>query len=61
MKDYNFKYDLLKKIYIPELGVSGNVIALTVTFQGIKYLVTYFFNGKKEEVWFYDFQIRRKK
>ena len=61
MKQYNFKYDIMQKVFINDLGISGYITALMVTDPVNKYLVSYMWDGDKREIWFYEFEIRAKK
>lgn len=51
------EYKLLDIVYITELETKGVITAITLTDSGISYRTRYFYNGKAEEVFFYEFEI----
>ena len=52
------KYKLLDVVYITALETKGVVTAISLTDSGISYRTRYFYSGKAEEVFFYDFEIQ---
>ena len=54
-----FKFKLMDKVLIKELGASGTIRQCLIVYSGIQYEVRYFHSGKAETVWFYEDELEK--
>jgi hypothetical protein len=58
MYTYNFKYKLFDEVIVKELGVSGRVDTLSLSYLGEQYRVVYWYAGERCEEWVYDWELK---
>jgi hypothetical protein len=51
------KYNLLDRVAIKELEVSGTITEIGITLSGVQYLVCYFNNGEAKRTWLFAFEV----
>ena len=58
----NLKFSVKDKVRLPEdiaSGIEGVIIGIWICGTGIQYKVRYFYQGKAEEVYFYEDELLR--
>jgi hypothetical protein len=57
MKTVTFKYQIQQVVKIVALEITGRVDSMSHSSTGEEYRVVYWYNGKREAVWMYDWEL----
>lgn len=58
----NFKFNLHDKVKLPEeihKDLIGTIVAIYISDKGIQYLIRYFWECKSNEVYFYEWELKK--
>ena len=61
MKTVTIIYELMERIYIPDLECYGIVISISITAISIEYQVRYFHDGVHETAYLFDWELTKSK